>query len=52
MLNVSISFFVETQCFGNWLCFVDQVDECEYKIWSSGVSIAENLVISLAKLFV
>jgi hypothetical protein len=52
ILNVFISFFVKTEIFGDWLCFLHQVAEYKYKILSSSVSLTENLVISLAKLFV
>jgi len=52
ILNVFISFFVKTEIFGDWFCFLHQVAEYKYKILSSSVSLTENLVISLAKQFV
>ena len=52
VLKVLISFFVNTDSFGDWLWSLHQVAEYKYKILSSSVSLTENLVISLAKLFV
>ena len=52
ILNVFISFFVNAGSFYDWLCFLHQVAAYKYKALSSIVSLTENLVISLANLFV